>query len=120
MALFPSVSCDLLLEKLHSLMEKNKNGHSTLSLLRSDSDLCCDDLTDGALNVYVAQIHERLVRGSVGDPSRDLLETLNRFQYVSPEFGKYVPEELLKRLALSPVLSISSFSPLILVTFCCL
>ena len=50
-----SVSSNPLLDKLHSLMEGNKNGYSTLSLLRSDSDLCCDDLTDGALNVYVAQ-----------------------------------------------------------------
>ena len=69
-----SVSCDLLLDMLHSLMKKNKYGYSTLILLRSDSDLCCDDLTDGALNVYVAQViieslkSERWVKSDPGPP----------------------------------------------------
>jgi serine/threonine protein kinase len=49
------VSCDLLLDQLHSLVRKKKDHHN-LKLLRIDSDLSCDDLVDGGvLNVYVAQ-----------------------------------------------------------------
>jgi hypothetical protein len=52
--IFLSVSCDLLLEKLHSVL-RNKH-YLNLKLLRVDSELSCGDLVDGgALNIYAAQ-----------------------------------------------------------------